>query len=52
MLRCCELGLSWELLDHLDTGAVYDMLVEKSNDYEDYPFMAEQEDYDAFFGTY
>ena len=52
ILRCCELNLSWDMLDHVDPGTVYDMLVERANDYEEYPYKAEQEDYDAFFGAY
>ena len=50
MLRCCELGLSWEMLDHLTPGAVYDMLIEQSNDQEQYPYKATQSDIEAFFG--
>lgn len=50
MLRCCELGLSWEMLDNIDPGAVYDMLIERANDYEEYPYVATQDDIKAFFG--
>lgn len=50
MLRCCELGLSWEMLDHIDAGAVYDMLIERGNDNEEYPYKATQEDINRFFG--
>lgn len=38
MLRCAELGLSLELLDEMSVGMVYDMLTEKANDREQYPF--------------
>lgn len=50
MLRCVELGLSWEMLEHLTPGAVYDMYTEKANDNEEYPFEATQDDIHAFFG--
>ena len=50
MLRCFELGLSWEILDHMSVGMVYDLLEEKSNDYEEYPIKANQEDIAKFFG--
>lgn len=49
MLRCAELGLSGVDLAEMSMGMVYDMLVEKSNDHEDYPYKATQEDIDAFF---
>lgn len=38
MLRCAELGLSLELLDQMTVGMVYDMLIEKANDREKYPY--------------
>ncbi len=38
MLRCAELGLSLDLLDHMTVGMVYDMLIEKGNDREKYPY--------------
>lgn len=52
MLRCAELGLSWEMLGHLDIGAVYDMYTEKANDEEKYPYKATQSDIEAFFGKH
>lgn len=52
MLRCAELNLSWEMLDHLDMGAVYDMYTEKANDGEKYPYKATQADIYAFFGRH
>ena len=39
MLRCAELGLSLELLDQMTVGMVYDMLIERSNDRETYPYL-------------
>ena len=50
MLRCVQLGISWEMLDHLDIGTIYDMHIEMANDREDYPIKATQEDIHAFFG--
>lgn len=37
MLRCAELGLSRSELDDMTMGMVYDMLIEKANDKEQYP---------------
>lgn len=50
MLRCAELGLSDEALDGMTMGMVYDMLIEKGNDEEEYPYKATQDDIYAFFG--
>lgn len=50
MLRCAELGLSDEALSGMTMGMVYDMLIEKANDHEQYPYKATQEDIYAFFG--
>lgn len=49
MLRCAELGLSDEALSGMTMGMVYDMLIERANDQEKYPFKATQEDIDRFF---
>lgn len=49
MLRCAELHLSDDMLRTMTMGMVYDMLTEKANDKEEYPFKATQEDIDAFF---
>lgn len=48
MLRCAELGLSDDALSGMTMGMVYDLLTEKANDHEEYPYMATQEDYDKF----
>lgn len=50
MLRCAELGLSDDALNEMDMGMVYDLLIEKGNDLEQYPYKATQEDIYAFFG--
>ena len=50
MLRCAELNLSDGALGGMTMGMVYDLLVEKANDQEKYPYRATQEDIDSFFG--
>lgn len=50
MLRCAELGLSRQDLDDMTMGMVYDMLIERANDQEKYPYKATQDDIEAFFG--
>lgn len=50
MLRAIELGLSVEDIDELDTGLIYDMLIERSNDEYEYPIEATQSDFDKFRG--
>ena len=50
MLRCAQLNLSDEALSGMTVGMVYDLLTEKINDSEEYPYKATQEDIDAFFG--
>lgn len=42
MLRCAELGLSIEVLDQMTVGMIYDMLIEKANDRETYPYQGRQ----------
>lgn len=51
MLRCAELGLSAEDLDGMTMGMVLDMMTEKANDSEKYPYKATQADINAFFGA-
>ena len=50
MLRCAELGLPDTDLSQMTMGMVYDLLIEKANDQEEYPYKATQEDIDRFFG--
>lgn len=50
MLRCAEFGLSDTALSQMTMGMVYDLLTEKENDSEEYPYKATQEDIDNFFG--
>lgn len=49
MLRCAELGIGSADLDGMTVGMVYDMLIERENDQETYPYKATQEDIEAFF---
>ena len=48
MLRCAELGLSREDLADMTMGMVYDMLIERANEHEQYSIRATQEDFDRF----
>ena len=50
MLRCAELGLSDEALNNMTMGMVEDMLIEKQNDNQKYPYKATQQDIYSFFG--
>lgn len=50
MLRCAELNLSDDALGGMTMGMIYDMLIEKANDQETYPYKATQADIDAMFG--
>lgn len=50
MLRCAELGLNSYDLEDMTCGMVYDMLIEKANDAEKYPYKGTQSDIYAFFG--
>lgn len=50
MLRCAELHLSDSALSSMSMGMVYDMLAERMNDKEEYPYKATQDDIEAFFG--
>lgn len=48
LLRCFEIGMSVSDLDYLDTGMVFDMYLEKSNDGVEYAEVATQADFDRF----
>lgn len=50
MLRCKELGLSLDELEHMDFGFVADMMTERNNDEYEYPIKANQSDFDKFRG--
>lgn len=49
MLRCAELGLTDEALTDMTVGMVYDLLTERGNDAEQYPYEATQDDIRRFF---
>lgn len=48
MLRCAELNLSDDALSGMTMGMVYDLLTERANDHETYPYRASQDDFDQF----
>ena len=50
MLRCAELNLSDTALSEMTMGMVYDLMIEKANDQEQYPYKATQDDINRFFG--
>lgn len=50
MLRCGQLHLTDEMLESMTIGMIYDMLIEKANDYYDYPIKANQQDIDNLLG--
>lgn len=50
MLRCAELNLTDEALRGMTMGMVYDLLAERANDFEEYPYEATQDDISHYFG--
>lgn len=48
MLRCAELNLSDDDMEHMTYGMILDMTTEKGNDSETYRQVAEQSDFDKF----
>lgn len=48
LLRVAQMGLTTADLDNLESGTVYDMMTESSNDDHDYKVVASQEDFDKF----
>ncbi len=48
LLRCVQMGLSMEDLEHLSIGLVNDMFIESRNDDFNYKEVAGQEDFDSF----
>ena len=48
MLRVKQLGLSFDELEEITVGDVFDMVIEQANDNEEYPYKATQKDFDAF----
>jgi len=50
MLRCAELALTDEALRGMTMGMVYDLLIEKGNDREEWPIKGTAADYKRIFG--
>lgn len=48
LLRALQLGLTLQDLDYIEYGELVDMTIERSNDNQDYPQLATQEDFDRF----
>lgn len=49
MLRCTELGLTRDDLEGMTMGMVFDMLIERANDQEKYPFKGQPGTLKSFF---
>jgi hypothetical protein len=47
-LRCKQIGLSFDEIDQLSTGQIYDMIIESQNDGYDYPLKATDDMYENF----
>lgn len=45
-LRCKQVGFSFEELDTLSVGQIFDVFTESGNDNADYKQLATQEDFD------
>ncbi|SCW26602.1 hypothetical protein SAMN05660484_00025 [Eubacterium ruminantium] len=50
MLRATELGITLADLGLYTCGEITDMIIERTNDYEEYPEVAGQGDIHKFFG--
>lgn len=48
LLRTLSLGISISDMDLLTVGLIVDMYTERANDREEYPDVAQQEDFDIF----
>ncbi len=48
LLRCVQLGLSYDDMEHLTYGMVEDMFIERENDELEYSIIADQSDFDKF----
>lgn len=49
-LRAKQLGLSFDEMDALDVGDIYDLITEQNNDSYKYPYEATEADFKNFFG--
>jgi hypothetical protein len=50
LLRAAELGITVTDLGDYTLGEITDMIIEKANDYEEYPEVMETQDIHRFFG--
>lgn len=48
LLRCTQLGLHYEDMEHLTVGMITDMMVERSNDDLEWPEKASADDFARF----
>lgn len=48
LLRCTQLGLHYEDMEHMTVGMVIDMMTEQANDACEYPTKATQDDFKNF----
>jgi len=48
LLRCTQLGLHYEDMEHLTVGMITDMMIERSNDEFEYPIKATAQDFSNF----
>lgn len=48
MLRCKEIGITFDETENMTIGMVIDMLTERANDDYKYPLKATQADFDNF----
>ena len=48
LLRCIQLGLSYEDMEHLTYGMIQDIFIEADNDSLQYEYKAQQSDFDNF----
>lgn len=48
LLRCTQLGLHYEDMEHLTVGMITDMMIERNNDDIEYPVKATAADFRRF----
>lgn len=48
LLRCNQLGLHYDDMEHLTYGMIQDLFIERENDEFEYEYVATQEDFDNF----
>ena len=50
LLRCKQIGLTFDEIDALEVGMVWDLMTEMANDNVEYPLKAGQEQFNEFLG--